>query len=466
MNRFKLKDYNSKDTIAAIATFPSLSALGVIRLSGPKSFSIMAKLFKPAKKKDIRRAKSYTLHYGWIVKKGNPPAIVDEVLVSLMRKPNSYTREDVIEISAHGGILVLNKILELLLKQGVRQALPGEFTYRALTSGRINLIQAEAVRDVIEAKTDQALELAQRQLRGELTGRIEKLKQELKNIFSQTEAYLNFPEDQVELSTVVLRKKLEALKNHSGKLLQESRQARILKEGLKCAICGKTNSGKSTLFNCLLKEERVITSRIAGTTRDVIEEVINIRGIPLRIYDTAGLIESKDLLTRKALKKTREIFEGSDLIIFLVDGSRALSQDDFFLLEKIKTKTAIMVINKIDLKQKLKIHNLGLKGMVKVRLSALKGQGIKDLERAIFDTVYSKGIERQNLIFLSRYQEEFLSKASENISQALENLAAGQPIDLVNFLLKQALDDLGKLTGEVFSEEILENIFSQFCIGK
>ncbi|MBU2251646.1 MAG: tRNA uridine-5-carboxymethylaminomethyl(34) synthesis GTPase MnmE, partial [Candidatus Omnitrophica bacterium] len=177
MNRFKLKDYNSKDTIAAIATFPSLSALGVIRLSGKKSFSIMAKLFKPAKKKDIRRAKSYTLHYGWIVKKGNPPAIVDEVLVSLMRKPNSYTREDVIEISAHGGILVLNKILELLLKQGVRQALPGEFTYRALTSGRINLIQAEAVRDVIEAKTDQALELAQRQLRGELTGRIEKLKQ-------------------------------------------------------------------------------------------------------------------------------------------------------------------------------------------------------------------------------------------------------------------------------------------------
>ncbi len=466
MGEFKLKNYNSQDTICAIATFPSVSALGVIKVSGRMAFAFVAKIFKPARKLQIRKVKTHTIHYGWIVEKGENEAIVDEVLVSVMKKPHSYTKEDVAEISAHGGILVLNKILKLLIKQGARQAMPGEFTYRALTHGRINLVQAEAVRDIVEARTDQALQIAQQQLRGELTGKIEELKQELKDIFSQTEASLNFPEDQSEISPTLLSKKLNSLKTRLDKLIEESQGGRVLKEGLKCAICGKANSGKSTLFNCLLKEERVITSHIPGTTRDIIEEAINIRGLPLRIYDTAGLIEPKDLVTRKALEKTNEIFQNSDLIILVLDGSRALDKDDFFLLKKIKGKTVIAAINKIDLKQKIKDEKLALKGVTKVRLSALKGEGIPELEKAIFNTAYHKGLARQNLIFLSHYQEEFLKKAAGSLSEALSGLAGAGPLDLANFLLKDALDSLGKLTGEVFSEEILENIFSSFCIGK
>lgn len=466
MSEFKLKDYKLADTIVAIATFPAKSALGVIRISGPKAFSLIAKVFKPANKKDIKRADSHTLHYGWIIDKAKNESIVDEVLISIMRKPRSYTREDVIEISIHGGVVVANKVLELLIKGGARLAQRGEFTYRALINGRINLIQAEAVRDIVEARADEGLQLAQRQLAGEASERIELLKEDLKNLYSEVEAYLNFPEDQLKISKSSIKKALTGLGVKIEALLKGAREAKILKEGLSCVICGKTNAGKSTLFNCLLKQERVIVSKVAGTTRDVIEETIDIRGVPLRIYDTAGLIEPKDLLTKKALEKTNQSFERADLIIFMLDNSRALDKDDSFLLKKTKNKNTIIVVNKIDLKQKLKVKDIANFKATKVYISALKKKGIKDLERAIFKVVYGRGLNRENVIFLNHYQQQFLNQAKENISEACECINNGQTIDFISFSLKECLNSLGKLSGEVSSEEILENIFSNFCIGK
>jgi len=466
MGEFKLKDYKLADTIAAIATFPAKSALGVIRISGPKAFSIIEKVFKPAKKKDIKKAKSHTLHYGWIVENSKSESIVDEVLISLMRQPGSYTREDVIEISTHGGVVVANKVLELLIDQGARLAQRGEFTYRALINGRINLLQAQAIRDIVEARTDEGLKLSQKQLAGEASERLELLKEDLKNLYCQVEAYLNFPEDQLKLSYQSIKKDLRGLKARIEALLKGARAAKILKEGLSCVICGKTNAGKSTLFNCLLKQERVIVSKLAGTTRDVIEETIDIRGVPLRIYDTAGLIEPKDLVTKKALEKTNQSFESADLIIFMLDNSRALNKDDLFLLKKIKNKNTIMVINKIDLKSKLKTKDIAQFKVNKVYISALKKKGIKDLEKAVFEAAYGQGLDRENAIFLSHYQQQFLNQAKESISEACAHLDEGQTIDFVSFSLKECLDSLGKLNGEVPSEEILENIFSNFCIGK
>ncbi|MCF7907260.1 MAG: tRNA uridine-5-carboxymethylaminomethyl(34) synthesis GTPase MnmE [Candidatus Omnitrophica bacterium] len=473
MNESKLKKYNSIDTIVALATFPSASALGVIRISGKAAIKIASKIFKPANKKDIRKVKGNSLFYGWIVErtKAKKPKlktglVVDEVMLSLMRKPRSYTKEDVVEISAHGGVLVLNKILELIIEQGARQAQRGEFTYRALVNGRINLIQAEAVRDIVEARSDQGLRLAQQQLKGELSKEIDLVKQDLKELFSQVEAYINFPEDELKISTGLIKKQINQLKNKLDKLLIGSKDAKILKEGLRCIICGKTNAGKSTLFNCLLREERVIVSRIHGTTRDVIEETINIRGVPLRIYDTAGLIEPRDLVTKKAIAKTNQSFDSADLIILMLDGSRSLDKDDLFLLNKIKDKNVIIVINKRDLKQKLKAETIANFKKPKVFLSALKKKGIKDLEKAVFNSVYKNGLNRENIIFLNHYQEQFLKKAVESITEAKDCFESDDAIDLVGCSLKECLDSLAELTGEVYSEEILENIFSKFCIGK
>lgn len=482
MTEFRLKDYNLADTIAAIATFPSKSALGVIKISGRKSLTIISKIFRPSKTKNIRKAKSFTLHYGWIVEKPKSKSkvryttsdilhtkYIDEVLVSIMRKPHSYTREDVVEISSHGGELVLSKILEMVIKEGARLALPGEFTYRALLKGRIDLLQAESILGIVEAKTPNGLSLATSQLRGEGSRKIEKLKGEIKELFVQTESCINFPEEDIGVSFSDLRKKIDKLEEGVNNLLKGSSQGRIIRQGLKCVICGRTNTGKSTLFNRLLGQERVIVSEYPGTTRDVIEETILIRGIPLRIYDTAGILEPQDLVTKKAVDNTAQIFDEADLVILLLDGSGVLNRDDFFLLEKARNKNTILVINKIDLPQRLEIKSISKsevplsKG---IKISALKNIGLEDLEKAIYNNVYKGKLDRENVIFLNQYQRQILEKVSAGIRQIKAFLKEGQPLDFINLSLKDCLENLGRLTGEVFSEEILESIFSQFCIGK
>lgn len=471
MKEFSLKNFNSKDTIAAIATFPSKAALGVIKISGRKSLDIVSNIFLPKKKKNIKKVRTHTLHYGWIAenkngKKREDYSFIDEVLISVMRAPHTYTREDVVEISSHGGLLVLNNILEMVIKKGARLALPGEFSYRALINGRINLLEAESIVDIVEARSEEGLRLAVRQLKGQLSSKLDKIKSRVHDIFVEAEAYINFPEEDISISLLDIKKKLGAVAKEMDNLLEGSREARILKEGLRCVICGKTNAGKSTLFNRLLKQERVIVSRIHGTTRDVIEETISIRGVPLRIYDTAGILEPKDLVTKKALERTSSAFQEADLVMFMLDASRPLERDDKFLLDKMKDKKGVLVINKIDLKKKLKEKDIGNFNGLRVYLSALNNVGIKDLEEAIFKTVYKEGLDRENIIFLNQYQQKYLGDARDRIHEAYHYINEGHTIDFVSLSLKEALNCLGKLTGQVFSEEILEAIFSNFCIGK
>ena len=477
MREFRLKDYKLGDTITAIATFPGKSALGVIKVSGSKALEIASKLFKPHKKKNIKKVLTHTLHYGWILDKGRRKKdkgksikrereeIVDEVLLSVMRKPSTYTKEDVIEISSHGGVAVVNKILELVLKQGARLALPGEFTYRALVGGRIDLLQAESIQGIVDAKSEDALSLASSQLRGDATLKVNRLKDELKELFIQSESAINFPEEELDIPSFKIEKKIDDLIKKVDNLLRGSREAEIMREGLKCVICGKANVGKSTLFNCLLKEERVIVSRTPGTTRDVIEETINIRGVPLRIYDTAGIIEPKDLITKKAMKKTLEIFSEADLVIFVLDGSRHLAKNDLFLLEKAKNKNIIFIINKSDLIQRLDQGKMP-KDKAIVKMSALDGKGLSNLEKGIYKTVFELGVDRENIIFLSHYQRQILQEVAVSLNQIKAFLKESQPIDFINIELKVSLDNLGRLSGEILSEEILKSIFSNFCIGK
>jgi tRNA modification GTPase len=456
-----LKNYNTNDTIAAIATFPGSSALGVIKISGSNAVTILSKVFKPHKNKDIKKAKTFTLHYGTVVdKKGDP---VDEVIVALMLKPKSYTCEDVVEISSHGGVLMVNRILNLVLASGVRLALPGEFTYRAFLNGRVSLAQAQAVNDIVQARSEAGIDLAFRQLRGEHFERLEKTKNSLKELFAQTEACLNFPEEDISFSLSDITKKINFLTNNLERLLKGAQEARIIKEGLRCVIAGRANAGKSTLFNCLLRQERVLVSHIAGTTRDVIEEAITVGGVALRIFDTAGIIDSKDFLTQSAVKRSREAIQGADIVLFVVDGTCKFSSEDKKIVDLLKDKVVISVVNKSDLPQK--IITRMLPGRV-VKISALKSKGIGNLEKAVHSFVYAKGINRHDLVFLSRYQEIKLQEVLMYLRQAQDFLRKEHSFDMANAALRSALESFGRLTGEVECEEILSDIFGKFCIGK
>ncbi|MEI8349590.1 MAG: tRNA uridine-5-carboxymethylaminomethyl(34) synthesis GTPase MnmE [Candidatus Omnitrophota bacterium] len=476
----QLKNYNCKDTIAAIATFPAQSAIGIIKISGKRAISIVSGVFLSRKKKDLKKVKTYTLHYGWIVEKlkvknqkSKKNVMVDEVLVSVMKGPRSYTKEDVVEISCHGGPAVLQKILEIIIQQGARPASPGEFTYRAFVNGRIDLLQAEAIASIVEAKTSHSLEPAMQQLRGEASVRLQEIKETIKELFSHTQALLDFPEDNITLSVSAVTKRLVVVKKKLDAMLQGGTRARILKEGLRCVICGKTNVGKSTLFNRLLNQERVIVSRLPGTTRDVVEETISIRGVPLRIYDTAGILEPKDLVEKKAVEKSSHAFQEADMVLLMLDGSRKLQKADRFLLEKITQavkadtgKKVIVIINKTDLRQKLVCENLTGACVRLVRVSALRDKGIKSLEKAIVDLVYKEGLKRDDIIFLNQLQRRTLEEANLSIAEALEYLRKSYTIDFVQASLQQAIDAIGRISGAIPNEEILKEIFSRFCIGK
>ncbi|MCF7874309.1 MAG: tRNA uridine-5-carboxymethylaminomethyl(34) synthesis GTPase MnmE [Candidatus Omnitrophica bacterium] len=473
MSEFNLKDYKISDTITAIATAPSKAALGVVKISGKKSLSILDKIFVPKNKKDIKKVKNFTLHYGWIINSPKSKVqslkserIVDEVLVSIMKAPHSYTTEDVVEVSSHGGVLVLNQIVELILKKGARLAKPGEFSYRALINGRIDLLQAEAILKLVEAKTPKAVLLSSRQLKGENSKKLKDLKKDLKNIFIQTEAAINFPEEDISFDKTNLRKSLEKALKKVKRLQKSQGPADVLTQGLRCVICGRSNAGKSTLFNRLLRQERVIVSKVPGTTRDVIEESINIKGIPVKIYDTAGILEPEDFITRKALQKTNQVFNQADLVILLFDGSKKLSKDDKFLLDKTKDKNTILVINKTDLPEKIKFGQKDIDQHKFIRMSALKDNDLKRFEKMVYKAVYRKGIDKKDLIFLNQYQKKELDNLAESLSNTKEYLKKDYTLDFVNFSLKDSLESIGKITGEIIGEEILENIFSNFCIGK
>ena len=459
---------NQEETIAAISTPFGESGIGIVRISGSSAESIAQKLFSP--KKDQSYFISHHFHYGEIIdpKSGNP---VDEVLIVLMKSPKTYTKEDIVEIHCHGGYFILQKVLELVLREGARMALPGEFTKRAFLNGRIDLTQAEAVIDLIRAKTQSSLEIANQQLRGGLYREMTQLKTRLIEHLALMEAHIDFPEEEIEpIAFEELKKDLEVMIHQMGGWINSYEEGRVFRDGISCAIVGKTNVGKSSLLNVLLKEERAIVTPIPGTTRDVIEEVLNIYGIPVRLMDTAGLRKPADSIEQEGVRRAKERVADSDFVLLMLDGSRELDGDDFDIFGETTGKKRVVIINKNDLP--LKIPVVEVKSRFKddpiVLISALKNEGIDDLKRTIYTSLVHREVRAtpEHLIVANIRHKKALTQVRDNLSNAKKGLEEGASLEFTAFEIRSALEALGEMVGETTTEEILIRIFEQFCIGK
>ncbi|CAD7775466.1 MAG: tRNA modification GTPase MnmE [Candidatus Methanoperedenaceae archaeon GB37] len=456
----------SEDTIAAIATPPGVGGIGIVRISGPLVEEIARRIFRP--KKPISHLKSHHFYYGHIIHPENEE-IIDEVMVVLMRAPHSYTCEDVLEIHCHGSPLVLKQVLELSLKLGARLAEPGEFTKRAFLHGRLDLSQAEAVLNIIQARTERELQFATRQLQGYLGQRIKRIRDCLREFKAHLEVAIDFPEEEVEIAPLdawLPRIENQVLKPIKG-LLQAYSKARVLREGAIMAIVGKPNVGKSSLLNCLLKEDKAIVTSIPGTTRDIIEEVLNINGMPIRVADTAGLRKTKHAIEAIGVERAWEKIAEADIVLLVIDVSRPLGKEDKEIYEKIKEKDIILVLNKSDLTPKIdeKVLKKEFKDLPIVHISALYGQGIEKLEKTIYHHLLGKDVSMPSFIPTLRHKQ-VLERAIEAINRIKEAMVNGLPAVFISVEVKEALDILGEIVGETTSEDILEYIFSQFCIGK
>ncbi|MDD5245755.1 MAG: tRNA uridine-5-carboxymethylaminomethyl(34) synthesis GTPase MnmE [Candidatus Omnitrophica bacterium] len=475
-----MKGFNPLDTIVAIATSQGEGAIGIVRLSGKDALKIADKIFLERSGRKPSKFKSYTVHYGWVVSsqgsrvkgqgsgKNFSSEVIDEVILTVMRAPKSYTREDVVEINCHGGIVALRAVLDQVLKNNARLAQPGEFTMRAFLNGRIDLAQAEAVLDIIRAKTDSALALGEEQLKGGLSARIEKIRKILLGALSLLEAGIDFPEEeQVSPDPAGLAGKLAKVVSELNSLLENSRQGKILREGLHVVICGKPNVGKSSLLNALLKKERCIVTPLAGTTRDTIEEIIDIRGIPVRIVDTAGIIEPRDLVEKKAIQRSREQIKIAELVILVFDGTKKMSQDDRVLIGKLKNKPVIAVINKIDARQRIeKERLLSLFGRV-MEVSARSSRNIELLEEEIARLVYRGKVPgRESPLIGNLRQVTAVEQAQKFVAAAANSLDNKLSPEFIAQEIKDALSLLDELLGKRFNEELLDKIFADFCIGK
>ena len=475
--------FDLDDTIAAIATAFGESGIGIIRISGAHSLSLADKIFLAKDKKKPSQCLGYTMHYGWIVNTAGsqvdrlidstqcpPQNIIDEVLLTVMRAPKTYTREDVVEINCHGGIIALRAVLDLVLEKGCRLAHPGEFTKRAFINGRIDLSQAEAVLDIIRAKTNSALEIGVQQLKGTLSERIGKIRCELLEVLAQIEANIDFPEEGITpVSQQGLRGSIDILRNEFEALLRQNDSGRLYREGLFAVICGRPNVGKSSLLNALLKQERSIVTHIAGTTRDTIEEVIDIKGIPVRIADTAGIASPRDLVEKRAVQRTGEFMDKADLIILMFDGNSPLSREDEVLIGRIirKKKSVIAVINKSDLKQKIEKEKIARRFGHTIDISAKRLKNIDSLKDAIANLAYKGKVHMAESVLVSNLRHiQSFKKAHRHIVYAANSVDANLSLEFVSQDLKEAFECLDAITGKRFSEDLLDRIFSEFCIGK
>ena len=455
------------DTIAAIATAPGEGGIGIVRISGEKSLEVAQSIFKSKSGKMIKDYNTRTLIYGKIV---DGEKVIDEVLVAYMKGPNSYTAEDVIEINCHGGFISVKKILELILSKGVRIADAGEFTKRAFLNGRIDLSQAEAIIDVIKSKTDMAHEVAQNQLEGSLAKKIKDLRMNVTEVLAHLEVSIDFAEEDVEEITYqTLEEKSLELRNEIKKLYDTAESGKILRDGLKTVIVGKPNVGKSSLLNSILGENRAIVTDIAGTTRDVIEEFVNIKGIPLKIVDTAGIRETEDVVEKIGVEKSRESFSTADLVIMVLDASRKLSEEDVDTLESIKNKKTIVLLNKVDLEAQIELEKI--KEFVSsddiIEISALKNQGIEELQDKIESMVYQGSVKNSsNLMITNSRHKDALFKAYESINDAISAIEQRMPYDFIEVDFKNIWDYLGYINGDTVREDLLDTIFANFCIGK
>ena len=443
------------DTICAISTAIGEGGIAIIRVSGDEALEIVSKIFRAKSGKDIRDMKTYTMRYGHIVDIDKED-LIDEVIISYMKGPKSFTAEDTVEINCHGGVTSTNKVLEMVIKAGARIAEPGEFTKRAFLNGRIDLSQAEAVMDLITAKTELAMKSALMQSTGSLSKKINKLREYLLNVLALIEYAVDFTEDDEEVDpTIPLRVKdsLEKACDDMSKLLKGADEGKIIRDGLSLAIVGKPNVGKSSLLNVLLKEKRAIVTDIAGTTRDVIEEYINLDGIPVKIIDTAGIRETEDIVEKIGVEKSKEKINEADLVLLVLDSSRELDKEDIEIIEAIKNKNSIVLLNKIDFENIIKI-------------SAKEDVGIDGLKNEIKNMFFNGKIDSESLIVSNSRHKQALIRAKENCDDALIRVKNNEFLDLISIYVTAALKALGEITGSELEEDLVNKIFKEFCCGK
>ena len=454
-----------------IAAATGNGGIGIIRMSGKNCFEILEKIFINNKKEklNIEKIKGYTIQYGYIID-SESNEIIDEVLVSFFKNPKSYTRENMCEINSHGGMIVEKRILEQCLKNGANLAEPGEFTKRAFLNGRIDLSQAESIIDIINSKTEKEAKASVNQLQGFLSENITKIRHELLDIMADIEASIDYPEyDIEEVTNMKAIHTLSTVKNQLKELESSFNSGKILKEGIKTAIIGRPNAGKSSLLNTILKEERAIVSDIEGTTRDTIEEFVTIKGIPLKIIDTAGIRNTNDKIEEIGVEKALKVANDADLILAIFDNTKELNEEDLKILELIKNKNAIILLNKIDIKDNCLENKKEIKDTNKkiIKISAKNRNGIEELYKEIEKMFNIKEIDIDNgtLITNVRHKNQITS-AIKSMEEAINAINLNLPIDIISISIKQTLEDLGKITGENVTEDIINEIFSKFCLGK
>lgn len=449
------------DTIAAISTTVGVGAISIIRVSGEDSIKIVNKIFK---EKDLEKVESHTIHYGHIIYKDE---IQDEVLVSIMRSPKTFTTEDVVEINCHGSIAVTKKILEILLTLGCRLAEPGEFTKRAFLNGRIDLLEAEGVMDLINSKSESEKKLALNQIGGKVSNLIKNLRQKILEVLANIEVKIDYPEyeDIEDVTYNDLNNNIIEVEEEIKRIIKESENGKIIKEGIKTAIIGRPNVGKSSILNNLLEEEKAIVTDIEGTTRDTVEGSIVINGIILDLIDTAGIRKTEDKVESIGVNKSLQTIEKADLILFVLNNNEELTEYDKEILEKIKEKNHIIIINKIDLENKLELNQLKEENIVKI--SALKDNNLEELKNKIIEMYNLEELESKDATYLTNARGlSLLKQAQDIISDIKEGIKTQQPIDMIEIDLKRIWELLGEITGETYQEELINQLFSQFCLGK
>ncbi|HGZ3870631.1 TPA: tRNA uridine-5-carboxymethylaminomethyl(34) synthesis GTPase MnmE [Staphylococcus aureus] len=456
------------DTITSISTPMGEGAIGIVRLSGPQAVEIADKLYKG--KHLLNDVPSHTINYGHVIDPESKE-VVEEVMVSVLRAPKTFTREDIIEINCHGGILTINRVLELTMTYGARMAEPGEFTKRAFLNGRIDLSQAEAVMDFIRSKTDRASKVAMNQIEGRLSDLIKKQRQSILEILAQVEVNIDYPEyDDVEdATTEFLLEQSKEIKQEINRLLDTGAQGKIMREGLSTVIVGKPNVGKSSMLNNLIQDNKAIVTEVAGTTRDVLEEYVNVRGVPLRLVDTAGIRETEDIVEKIGVERSRKALSQADLILFVLNNNEALTQEDYTLYEVVKNEDVIVIVNKMDLEQNIDINEV--KDMIGdtplIQTSMLKQEGIDELEIQIRDLFFGGEVQNQDMTYVSNSRHiSLLKQARQTIQDAIDAAESGVPMDMVQIDLTRTWEILGEIIGETASDELIDQLFSQFCLGK
>ncbi|QFG01037.1 tRNA uridine-5-carboxymethylaminomethyl(34) synthesis GTPase MnmE [Psychrobacillus glaciei] len=458
------------DTIAAISTPLGEGAIAIVRLSGPNAILIANKIFRSPNRKDLQGQASHTIHYGHLV---DPKLdeVVEEVMLSLMKGPKTFTREDVVEINCHGGLVSVNRVLQLVLINGARLAEPGEFTKRAFLNGRIDLSQAEAVMDLIRAKTDKAMNVALGQMDGRLSRLIKTLRQALLETLAQVEVNIDYPEydDVEEMTLPMMIDKCTWVREEIEKLLLTSSQGKILREGLSTAIIGRPNVGKSSLLNSLIQENKAIVTDIAGTTRDIIEEYVNVRGVPLKLVDTAGIRETEDIVERIGVEKSRQVLNEADLILLVLSNAESLTEEDYRLFEAIEGMDCIVIVNKTDLPTEIdldEVKNLAGDKRV-VTTSLLQEEGVNELEEAIASLFFEGSIEASDLTYVSNARHiSLLHVAKATVTDAIEAAHNDVPVDMIQIDVTRTWEILGEVIGDSVEESLIDQLFLQFCLGK